>query len=86
MFRSVWRIILSVWDRREPMNDFIIKGDSEQYKDCLVCVCGTSREVAEEHLAKMLSNPSENDKRLMEGMSNFRIEEVEEKDCWWRNT
>lgn len=67
------------------LNDFIIKGDSEQYKDCLVCVCGTSREVAEEHLAKMLSNPSENDKRLIEGMSNLRIEEVEEKDCWWRN-
>ena len=67
------------------LNDFIIKGDSKEYKDCLICVCGTSREVAEEHLDKMLSNPSENDKRLMEGMSNFRIEEVEEKDCWWRN-
>ena len=66
------------------MNDFIIKGDSEKFKDCLIYVCGTSRKRAEERLAKMLSNPTENDKRSMEGMSNFSIEEVEEADCWWR--
>lgn len=33
----------------------------------------------------MLNNPTENDKRLMAGHSNFRIKEVPAKDCWWRD-
>lgn len=62
--------------------DYIIKGDTEQFKNCLVCVAGTY-ENAKEVLKRMLNNPTENDKRLMVGHTNFRIEFAEEKDCWW---
>lgn len=65
------------------MNEYIIIGDTEQYKDCLVCLCGTSLEHAQEILRRMLNNPTDNDKRLMERHINFRIKEVAEKDCWW---
>lgn len=64
------------------MNDYVIAGDTKEYKDCLVCVCGTL-ENAKSALHRMLNNPNENDKKLMQGLSNFRIEEVPEEDCWW---
>lgn len=64
------------------MGDYIIIGDTEKYKGCLVCVCGTKQR-AEECLARMLAKPTANDKRLMEGHSNLRIEGVPKKNCWW---
>ena len=64
------------------MNDYVIVGDTEQYKGCLVCVCGTP-DNAEKVLHRMLTNPNDNDKKLMQDHHNFRIEEVPEKDCWW---
>ena len=63
--------------------DYVIKGDTQQFKDCLVYVAGKTYEDAEEVLKRMLNNPTENDKRLMAGHTNFRIKFVEEKDCWW---
>ena len=65
------------------MNDYIIIGDTENYKDCLVCVCGTSFERAQAELDRMLNNPTDNDKRIIRGHTNLRIEEVPEEDCWW---
>lgn len=65
------------------MNDHVIVGDTESYEGCLVCVCGTL-DHAEEVLHRMLTNPNKNDKALMKGHSNLRIEEVPEKDCWWQ--
>ena len=65
------------------MNEYIIIGDTERYEDCLVCLCGNSFEHAQEILYRMLNNPTENDKRMMERHTNFRIKEVVEKDCWW---
>ena len=64
------------------MGDYVIAGDTERYNDCLVCVCGTF-ERATEVLNRMLNNPTENDKRLIQGHHNLRIEEVPEKNCWW---
>lgn len=64
------------------MGDYIIIGDTKNYKDCLVYVCGTY-DHAEEVLNRMLTNPNNNDKALMQDHYNFRIEEVSEKDCWW---
>lgn len=63
--------------------DYVIKGDTEEFENCLVCIAGKTYEGAEEVLNRMLNNPTENDKRLMFGHTNFRIEFVEEKDCWW---
>ena len=66
-------------------SDFIIVGDTEKYKGCLVFVAGRTEERANEVLERMLNNPTENDKRLMAGHTNFRIKEVPAKDCWWRD-
>jgi len=30
-----------------------------------------------------LNNPTENDKRLIKDHVNLRIEEVEDRECWW---
>lgn len=63
--------------------DYIIVGDTEKYQDCLVCVTGSTIERANEVLNRMLNNPTEHDKKMMYGHTNFRIEFVEEKYCWW---
>ncbi len=63
--------------------EYIIKGDTERYEDCLLLVCGASKENAENTLHRILNNPTDNDKRLIEGHSNLRIAEVDDKDCWW---
>lgn len=65
------------------MSDFVIVGDTDKYEGCLVCVCGTY-DNANKILHRMLNNPTENDKKIMNGHSNLRIEEVPEEDCWWR--
>lgn len=65
-------------------SDFIIIGDTKEFKDCLVYVCST-KELAEENLYRILNNPNENDKKIMKGHTNFRIKEVPYKDCWWRH-
>ena len=62
--------------------EYIIKGDAK-YGSCLVLVCGKSYKSAEESLNRMLTNPDENDKKLIKDHTNLRIEEVEDKDCWW---
>lgn len=64
------------------MSDYVIAGDTKDYKDCLVCVCGTL-DHANEVLDRMLNNPTDSDKRLMNGHHNLRVTEVPEKDCWW---
>lgn len=63
--------------------EYIIKGDTERYKDCLVLVCGTSKAHAENVLSRLLNNPTDNDMRLIKDHKNLRIEEVVDKDCWW---
>jgi len=62
--------------------EYIIVGDTKNYNGCLVCICG-GKENAETVLERMLNNPNENDKALIKGHTNLRIEPVEEKDCWW---
>lgn len=64
--------------------EYIIVGDTEKYKACLVCLAGNTLEKAEQILERMLNNPTENDKRLMERHTNLHIKPVEDKDCWWR--
>ena len=63
--------------------DYVIIGDTDRYEDCLVCIAGSTFEKANETLNRMLNNPTENDKKLMSGHTNFRINFVEENDCWW---
>ena len=65
------------------MGDYVIVGDTANYKDCLVCVCFTA-ENAEKVLHRMLTNPNDNDKALMKGHTNLRIKITPKEDCWWR--
>lgn len=65
--------------------EYIIVGDTKDYTGCLVSTCGKKRERAEEVLNQMLTNPTPNQQFLMRGHTNLRIEEVEDKDCWWND-
>ena len=67
------------------MNEYVIIGDTERYKDCLVYICGASLRNAKNILNRMLNEPTEYDAVLTEGHTNLRIKEVEEKDCWWNH-
>ena len=67
------------------MGEYIITGDTEQFKSCLVCLCGKSLDNAKQILNRMLNNPTSSDKRIMNGLTNFKIEKVDEKDCWWKD-
>lgn len=63
--------------------EYVIVGDTEKYNGCLIYTVGISFEKAEQTLNRMLNNPTENDKRVMKGHVNFRIEEADKGDCWW---
>lgn len=63
--------------------EYIIVGDTEKYKDCLVRVAGKTFEQADQVLNRMLNNPNDNDKKLIKCHTNLRIKEVDSKDCWW---
>lgn len=65
------------------MSDFIIIGDTKEFSDCLICVCGTE-DNAKKTLERMRVNPTESDKLLIKGHTNLRIKEVQKEDCWWR--
>lgn len=63
---------------------FIIAGDTDEYKDCIVMTFYNEGD-AIMTLNRMLSNPTELDKRLIHGYKNLRVEKVSTEDCWWRN-
>ena len=63
--------------------EYIIIGDTKEFNDCLICCCGENKSRAEETLNRMISNPTDNDKRLIAGHNNLRIAEVPKEKCWW---
>ena len=64
------------------MNKYIIVGDTEKYKECLIYVCGT-KECAEKVLDQVINNPTDNDLKIIKGHTNLRIKEVPIEECWW---
>jgi len=64
--------------------EYIIVGDTEQFEDCLVCTC-SNKEHAEKVLNEFLNNPTEEDKRLIAGHFNLRIEELDDSEGWWND-
>lgn len=74
-------------ERRANMKtEYIIVGDTDEFKECLVTLAGFSREHAEKKLAQMLSSPNENDKALIGDCYNLRIKEVESENAWWNDS
>ena len=67
------------------MNEYIIVGDTDNYKDCLVAICGACKEHAETVLERMKENPTDNDKLITKGHTNLRIEEITPEYCWWND-
>lgn len=66
--------------------EFIIVGDTEKFDDCLVKVLGKiSKQEAEAKLKAFVEAPTENDKRLAERHSNFKIKAIEDEACWWND-
>ena len=63
--------------------EYIIKGDTEEFEDCLVLVCGASLEHAKQVLNRILTNPNDNDKKIIRCHKNLRIKEVSDEQCWW---
>ena len=66
-------------------SEYIIVGDTKDYNGCLVYTCGTSKDLAGDVLNRMHTQPTAEDRRIMETHSNLRIEQVESKDCWWND-
>ena len=64
--------------------DWIIQGDTEEYKNCLIYVCGQNELGARNCLNRMLNTPTDKDKQVMETHNNLRIKLVKPEDCWWR--
>lgn len=65
--------------------EYVIVGDSEKYKECLLCCGFKERERAERVLNRMLNNPTRDDEQIMHGMSNICVQEVASADCWWND-
>lgn len=64
--------------------DYIVVGDTEKHKDCLICLCSSNKKHAEQVLERMKNNPTDNDLKLIDGAVNLRIKLVNPDDCWWR--
>lgn len=67
------------------MKEYIIVGDTEDYKDCLIYRCGTNKAQAENLLHRVLTNPNDNDKFVMKGHTNIHLEEIEGYKTWWND-
>jgi hypothetical protein len=65
--------------------EYIIVGDTKDYKECLIYPVGKKYEDALGVLERMLTNPTENDRAVSKGHTNLRIKQVEDKDCWWND-
>ena len=63
--------------------EYIIVGDTENYEGCLVFVGFKTLESAEQVIQRVLNNPTEDDKRVIESHRNLRVKEVNSEDCWW---
>ena len=65
------------------MVEYIIVGDTEKNGECLVYICGSSKEHAENVLNRMMSKPTYHDRSIMINHKNLRIKEVQSEHCWW---
>jgi hypothetical protein len=67
----------------DNIDEYVIQGLYGNLGWCLVYTCGRDFEYAHKVLENMLKNPTANDKYLMKDATEFRINKVKGKDCWW---
>lgn len=65
--------------------EYFIVGDTNEFEDCLACVCGNNLKRAEDTLYRFLNNPTKDDSKLINGYKNLRIKEDKSENCWWKN-
>lgn len=65
--------------------EYVIVGDTKEYEDCLLFPCGDNKKIADETLDRILNRPTANDKKIIEGCTNFRIKENPKERCWWND-
>lgn len=73
------------FEKGKIMKEYIIIGDTPDYDGCLVYTCGGDRDVAEDYLDRILNNPTENDLKATQGMTNLRVVEASETEQWWND-
>ena len=73
------------FERGITMTEYIIVGDTNKFKDCLIYTCGSDKDIAEDYLYRILHEPTENDVKATTGMTNIRIKEVSEENQWWND-
>ena len=73
------------FERGIMMIEYNIVGDTEDFEECLIYTCGSDLEKAEEYLDRIINDPTDNDIKATEGMTNLRIKEVSERDQWWND-
>ena len=59
-------------------DEYAIVGDYGEQTGALISVCGSSYDVAEEALKKIISGA-----KPQPGYTNIRIERMFAEDCWW---
>ena len=64
--------------------EFILTGSGKN-GECLVCLMGHDEERAKKRLEQMLTAPTPNDLRLMNGRSDFKLRTVESATAWWND-
>ena len=65
--------------------EYLIVGDTKNYKDCLIYRCGDNRENAEKILNRLLNIPSNDDKIVSKGHFNIKIKKIDDSECWWND-
>lgn len=79
MVNELKRLVVIIIEER---CEYVIVGDTDKYKDCLIYMCGTY-DNANEVLNRMINNPTCVDKAYVETYTNLKVEKVYESDCWW---
>ena len=73
-------------NKKDIMKEYVIVGDTKDYKDCLIYRCGDNRKNAEKVLDRVLNNPNDDDKFILKRHFNIRLKEVDNSECWWNDT
>lgn len=69
--------------REEEGYEFIIVGDTEKYKECLIFTCGKKLDRAKEVLQECLDGADPHTKHACEGHTNLHIKRVKTANAWW---
>lgn len=67
---------------------YIIVGDTKDYKDCLVCICGgNDKDYADQYLKDLLNckRKLEGYKESIDNYSNLHVENTTPENEWWKD-